>query len=522
MNTQLKKSNYLLFFLLLFFTHLLLAQNNENDFPAIALEISEDNMNKLRAKRKLALYQQGLGASSDDWVSATLTFDDKEHKAEVRLKGDMTDHWKDAKLWSFKVKLKGESTFMGMKRFALQHPQRRSYMCDWYYHQLFEHLDSSMVVINYDFVNLSLNGTKFPLYAIEENIDMKLIERNEQRAGVILKFDAERMMFIYENPGFNKSYLGTSPLVYQESKVKKSSSLNDQYYVARNLLEALRLGKLQTGQVFDLEKLALLFAVADLMGHHHSLPLHNIRFYYNPVTSLLEPVPYDNSKITKLKNLIGQTALTHLDIKMINWRPTLFNDDAFLAAYTDALVKLSKKKTLTNFFSSVEKQATYRTNALKAVYASYPANEQKVITNNQQRIIDILASIENSHFEIYVDKNAKDEENIKVQIKNNYVIPLIIKDIKIGDNVLKIADRRVIQCVNKQKPYAESSLKVTKGSLADIDWTQTAQVRFGLPNLEEVKSEEVMMQDLVQNEENEISNLTFMDKLLEKNDKPLS
>ena len=147
MKALLQQKNYLFLLIFLLLSNVLLAQKVKNNFPNIALEISEKNMKKLKEKRKLALYQQALGATGTDWVPAKVKFDGEKHDALVRLKGDMVDHWNDDKYWSFKVKINSNATFQGMKRFSLQHPERRAYMGEWYYHQLFEHLDLSLIHI---------------------------------------------------------------------------------------------------------------------------------------------------------------------------------------------------------------------------------------------------------------------------------------------------------------------------------------------------------------------------------------
>ena len=45
--------------------------------------------------------------------------------------------------------------------------------------------------------------------------------------------------------------------------------------------------------VFDINLLAKYWALCDLFNAHHGLFDTNLRFYYNPITGLLEPVHYD-------------------------------------------------------------------------------------------------------------------------------------------------------------------------------------------------------------------------------------
>ena len=49
-------------------------------------------------------------------------------------------------------------------------------------------------------------------------------------------------------------------------------------------------------KVFDTKLLAKYWALCDLFSAHHGcMEKHNLRFYYNPITSLLEPIHYDGN-----------------------------------------------------------------------------------------------------------------------------------------------------------------------------------------------------------------------------------
>ena len=80
---------------------------------------------------------------------------------------------------------------------------------------------------------------------------------------------------------------------FQTSKTLTDPVLSKQYRIAFNLLEAFRNRKLSARRVFDIKKMAIFMALCDLLGGHHALIANNFRFYYNPVTSKLEPIPFD-------------------------------------------------------------------------------------------------------------------------------------------------------------------------------------------------------------------------------------
>ena len=69
--------------------------------------------------------------------------------------------------------------------------------------------------------------------------------------------------------------------------------LSKQHKTAISLLSEFRAGKLDACQVFDCDQLALSLALADLFGAEHATKWMNRRFYYNPITSKIEPIGFD-------------------------------------------------------------------------------------------------------------------------------------------------------------------------------------------------------------------------------------
>ena len=59
---------------------------------------------------------------------------------------------------------------------------------------------------------------------------------------------------------------------------------------------------MKTSDVFDMEKTSRYFAVTTLFGGHHASLWSNTVFYYNPVTSKLEPIGSD----AEIGNLVYQ------------------------------------------------------------------------------------------------------------------------------------------------------------------------------------------------------------------------
>ncbi len=316
----------------------------------ITLEVSEKNYQKLKTKRDNALgintdvKNTGiLVTSSDDLVKAKVKYEDQTHKAEIRLKGDWTEHLM-GETWSFRVKMDGESTINGMRKFSLQHPKTRKYADEWLFHSLLK--ESDILHLRYDFVNvvLSIKGTsgqqtkELGLYAIEEFFDKRLIEHNRRREGIILKIDEdplwqERRAYLSENINFNDiqflqlaSNENMSILPFGRKKIQEDSTLQKQFLTAKYLLEGFIQNKLSISEVFDVEKLAQFNAVCNILGVNHALIHHNYRFYYNPINSKIEPIGFDASGIEAVKYFYS-----YLNAK---------KDETYCAAYHAALERM--------------------------------------------------------------------------------------------------------------------------------------------------------------------------------------
>ena len=99
-----------------------------------------------------------------------------------------------------------------------------------------------------------------------------MIINNNREEGFIFKLEDE--LKIYE---LNKEILKNKELTAQLNHVKK-------------MLFAIQTNNLGIEKVFDIKKFATLFAVSDLMNQKHALFRGNSRFYYNPITNLIEPI----------------------------------------------------------------------------------------------------------------------------------------------------------------------------------------------------------------------------------------
>ena len=290
----------------------------KTSLDVIQVSIKEKYFKKLKKKRDRALSIGVLETSDSDYVPATITFNGKEFRSEIRLKGDWTDHLKGDK-WSFRVKLKGDKTILGMRKFSIHHPKTRGYINEWLYHKAVK--NENLIGLRYGFLEGAIHVKKdndsksvnkeVGIYAIEETFDKRTLESNKRKESVILKYSEElfwsgvkKSLAISEPSGlhwfdFNKSV--KYPItVFSENAVLQDSVMFNYFKIGKKLLRNAG-GRISISDAYDVKVLAMHNALMNLFGAAHSNAIINLRLYYNPITSKLEPIAFDGNSGVKLK-----------------------------------------------------------------------------------------------------------------------------------------------------------------------------------------------------------------------------
>ncbi len=397
----------------------------------INLEISEKNYLLLEQKRNEA-FQKGLLITEDDsWVKASIleSRTDEKIPVRVRLKGDWLDHLKDEK-WSFRIKLKDPFTWNRLKTFSIHTPKARYYALEWLLHEFWK--KEGVLTTRYDFVTLSVNGEKKGIYAFEEHFEKHLLEYQQRREGPIVRFSEDalwearqRHFEIKKDHSFQDfSKLPTANIEpFQENKIARSELLTKQFEVAKNLLFQYQEGIKPPDEIFDLDLMARFTAIIDVLGGYHGLVWHNQRFYYNPVTSLLEPIGFDGfgSKPRKDPLILGKALLengNHMDNSPLK---RLYNNPEFIKRYMHHLNRFTQEDYIHDFFIKIEKELNSRIKFLQTEFPEFQFDKQRILNRIDQIRIRLLPYNEHS-----VNANwSTNETNEKViQLSNTHELPL--------------------------------------------------------------------------------------------------
>jgi spore coat protein CotH len=268
--------------------------SNTNNIDKIVIDIKYKNYQKISNSREKAMDYGRLKDEFTKWVPAKIQLNGKKIDIKVKLKGTHDDHWAHPYKWSFKIKTKNNNeNIYGLKSFAVQPPATTSYLYEWLFHIVLK--EENLIAHNVKFINLVVNGNNLGVYTLIEQISKELIEKNKRREGPIISFDKE--LWIEEvnninNLGINNinQFFWTAQIKPSRFKKNQKNTIQEIYLnKAISLLEAFRKRELKTSQVFDTEQFAKYMAVRAIFASVE-FDWKDIKFYYNPITELLEPV----------------------------------------------------------------------------------------------------------------------------------------------------------------------------------------------------------------------------------------
>ncbi len=273
------------------------------DVPRVVLDIKFEHWQKILDKRARALARGSLIQEAGDFVPATIRYADGgttgTAKIKLRLKGDHLDHLEGEK-WSFRVRARNKDHVWGMRRFSLQKPETRAFQLAPMLFELTRSL--GLVAVRYAFVDLTINGKHIGVMALEEHPAKEMLEASSRKESVMLRFSEKYFWNALDQNTTAKGLDSFRPFddyrfapidAFQSSRVAKSATLTGHYRVAAGLLRAFAERRLAPSQVFDAELMGRYLAVSELFGAWHGLRWHNMRFYFNPQTARLEPMPFD-------------------------------------------------------------------------------------------------------------------------------------------------------------------------------------------------------------------------------------
>ncbi len=426
----------------------------------IDLQIGYINYQKICHQRELAM-QTGrtyrVHPLNEGETGARIKVGGATIPVKVSLKGGQPYHWADQKKWSFKIEVKTDTTIMGMKKFALQPPLARFFMNDWFFQKLLKF--NGLLSLRSEFIKFSINGENYGLYNIEENMGKELIEHNGKREGPIIQF-CQDINWGYSDAfsasGIPDWFYGSIIQPYNTGKTVNDTTLKKQFEQALKLLETYRKGMIRGDQIFDISLLARFFAIIDLLGHKHAVALSNIKFYYNPLTGLLEPIGYDCEHIHDLyqecaywcpKGIMGmfkQLCNNKEDERAQEWTSRLFSDRKFYFHYINELQRISNDAFVSDFFSKTGSDFQLNLELLQSQYPDYSCNIREIILRNAQQIRELLNPVK--YVGIWYNSFDRVSNRLCLDVVNFHPLPVVFDSVILGEEKFKCLSDNIVDC----------------------------------------------------------------------------
>jgi len=334
----------------------LVAKNLFTKIEDFNLEINQRNIIIIENNRK-----QKLDNPSQRFVSAEgyIDLNGEKIRANIRLKGDRQAHYEDKEKSSYKLNLKKDFAYKGLTSFSIQKPRIRNYIHEWIFHKMAKEVN--LVSLEYKFVNFKINGEDKGLFVIEEGFSNTLIEKNNRRVGPIFGLNEEFEMNNFFSAKFDPYQL----------KFWTRPDNKDLFLIAKEKLTAFQNKNLDLIEIMDIKKWSDYFVLCDLLFTHHGLLPKSVKFYYNPISGLFEPIPFDGHKIPaydynpRIEKFFDNSSTFDLaqkknfnseDEKIFSeWLKLFFFkkdgdiNQIFYLSYKDSLNKIANEKFINNF-----------------------------------------------------------------------------------------------------------------------------------------------------------------------------
>lgn len=361
-------------------------QSKAYEFPAfqtLELKVSSKGMWKLQARREQALKDEILQKGSNDWVGGQLIDEGKPLPVRLRLKGDWTDHLQSGK-WSFRVQVKDTFAYRRLKVFSLQSPRTRSFLEEWYFHQVL--IAEEVLTPRYDFVRLHLNGADLGIYALEEHFSKEMVEAQHHREGPLLKLNEDGMwearQIAIKDPNLPfmdlPLYEAAHPEAFGFNRILRDPHQVALHQQAITAMHNYKYDQAPARALFDLENTARAYALIDLFRAHHSLVWHNRRFYWEPLHARLMPVVYDGFSGDVSGQYLhgpftgyGANGATFYDGRMDRLGATFLAEPEFVTAYYQYLHTFTTSEYLDSLETRYGNDLKFRERYLRQEYLFY-------------------------------------------------------------------------------------------------------------------------------------------------------
>jgi len=259
----------------------------------VFIDVNPQEYRVLLAERGNAVASNVLVEPSE--VNAKVRFNGSQIKADIRLKGDMSDHWLSKVRMSLRIKLKNDASVLGFNEFSLQKPGSRQHPFDSVFQTVVRETGNMASVHQY--VEVVFNGQPWGVMIMEEAMTSEFLEKQGRKESLIIRFSNEDKGIVEEESlrtgiePYNDYRLSDDRLyikMYGEGKYSVDPVFRKWFtYISEQRV------KRDEGELYDVGAYSKALFVASLWNDGHPLWHANSRHYFNPYTLQLQPITTD-------------------------------------------------------------------------------------------------------------------------------------------------------------------------------------------------------------------------------------
>jgi spore coat protein CotH len=278
----------------------------DSGLPIYDLKIGRSQWNMLQATADEALARGWLNDDLKVWVPAKFIHDGEVHDVEVRLRGDLSRHWRGPKK-SYRIKfgsqlveengilVQQDRFFHGKRQINLIVPQDKLFALGSFINSVLR--DKGLVVPDNRFVILRVNGVLHGLYYEAEHFDKPLLAGHERPETTVFGLNTRAMR--YERytklgmPGVADASFDIGSLRRQVEPTDDLGVRAMQVLIEHSLHPTPENFR-RVRTVMDWDKYLYFRAMTTLCNTNHvRFGSDNLKLYYDPSRGLLEPIPWD-------------------------------------------------------------------------------------------------------------------------------------------------------------------------------------------------------------------------------------
>ena len=343
----------------------------------ISIHIEDDDYQELERQRNRAMQSAYITQEFKTKAPARVAYKGKVFPANIRLKGDAKDHINTSK-WSLRIEMEN-GYIEGMDTFSLQHPKTRNWLVEAIWHEALRR--EGVVALRFFYVPVVINNEYKGIYAFEEHFDDELLVFHDRTPAPIIRFD-ESVLWKQRAEGSNaltsKELYKTSTIdSFDTKRIEEDPLLSEQFAFAKQALDGVR-DRTHGTEVIDAELFAKYFAISDLFGARHSRYWHNLRFYWNPNTSLLEPIAFDGSGSEKSE------AVEPIVFKQGGaFESSISRDEQFYGTYIQELQRVTEEGYLERVLEDISPLIEEWLSVLQTEYPDLTYSDEDFIQNRE-------------------------------------------------------------------------------------------------------------------------------------------